>query len=190
MAEFLNSPARADTVRYNAYILMKQVTTRLSIPREHRAQIDGARTVTPEQIERVRSSFAKVAASQGQAAAMFYRRLFELEPSLRPLFRGDMTAQGARLMASLRHVVGALDRLERVLPALRKLGRRHAAHGVRPTTTLYSRAGAWHDVHQGDPARVDRRLRWSRVADDRGCRGRRRSRPDGLSGRLTRPGRL
>jgi nitric oxide dioxygenase len=111
---------------------MKQVTTRLSTAREDQAQIDGARTVTPEQIQRVRSTFAKVAASQGQAAAMFYRRLFELEPSLRPLFKGDMTAQGARLMASLRHVVGALDRLERVLPALRKLGRRHAAHGVRP----------------------------------------------------------
>jgi hemoglobin-like flavoprotein len=63
---------------------------------------------------------------------MFYCRLFELEPSLRRLFKGDMIAQGARLMASLRHVVGALDHLERVLPSLRELGRRHAAHGVRP----------------------------------------------------------
>jgi nitric oxide dioxygenase len=73
-----------------------------------------------------------MAATQGQAAAMFYRRLFELEPGLRPLFKGDMTAQGARLMAALRKVVGALDHLERVLPALRALGRRHAAYGIRP----------------------------------------------------------
>jgi hemoglobin-like flavoprotein len=102
------------------------------MPRDDQAQIDGARTVTPEQIQHVRSSFAKMAASQGQAAAMFYCRLFELEPSLRRLFKGDMIAQGARLMASLRHVVGALDHLERVLPSLRELGRRHAAHGVRP----------------------------------------------------------
>jgi hemoglobin-like flavoprotein len=43
-----------------------------------------------------------------------------------------MTVQGARLMAALREVVSALDHLDRVLPALRELGRRHAAHGVRP----------------------------------------------------------
>jgi hemoglobin-like flavoprotein len=90
------------------------------------------RAVTPEQIQRVRSSFARMAASQGQAAGLFYRRLFELEPSLRPLFKSDMKAQGARLMASLCDMVGALDQLERVLPALRELGRRHAAYGVRP----------------------------------------------------------
>jgi hemoglobin-like flavoprotein len=90
------------------------------------------RAVTPEQIQRVRSSFAKMAGSQGRAGALFYRRLFELEPGLRPLFRGDMKAQGARLMASLRDLVGALDQFERVLPAVCELGRRHAAYGVRP----------------------------------------------------------
>ena len=90
------------------------------------------RAVTPEQIHRVRSSFARIAATPGKAAWLFYRRLFELEPSLRPLFRADMRAQGARLMATLRDVVGSLDQLERVLPALRELGRRHAAYGVRP----------------------------------------------------------
>jgi hemoglobin-like flavoprotein len=90
------------------------------------------RAVTPEQIHRVRNSFATMAASQAQAAALFYRRLFELEPGLRPLFKRDMKAQGVRLMASLREMVGALDQLERVLPAVRELGRRHAAYGVRP----------------------------------------------------------
>ena len=35
-------------------------------------------------------------------------------------------------MGTLRDVVGALDQLERVLPVLRELGRRHAAYGVRP----------------------------------------------------------
>lgn len=88
--------------------------------------------MTPEQIQLVRSTFAKVAAIQDKAAALFYRRLFELDPSLRPLFKGDMTAQGARLMAALGGVVGSLDQLERVLPALRELGRRHGAYGVQP----------------------------------------------------------
>ena len=83
--------------------------------------------MTPEQIQLVRSSFAKVAAMQDEAAALFYRRLFELDPSLRPLFKGDITAQGAKLMTALEGVVGSLDQLPRLLPTLRELGRRHAA---------------------------------------------------------------
>ena len=88
--------------------------------------------MTPEQVQLVQDSFAKVAAIRDQAAALFYRRLFELDPGLRPLFKGAMTAQGARLMTALGGVVGSLDQLERILPALCALGRRHGAYGVRP----------------------------------------------------------
>jgi hemoglobin-like flavoprotein len=94
--------------------------------------IDGADAMTPEQAQLVKSSFAKVAATKEHAAALFYRRLFELDPSLRPLFKGDMAAQGAKLMAALSTVVASLDRLEKILPAVRDLGRRHATYGVRP----------------------------------------------------------
>jgi len=95
--------------------------------------------MTPEQIQTVRNTFAKVAAMKDEAAALFYRRLFELDPSLRPLFKVDMAGQGARLMTALAGVVGSLDQLERVLPALRALGRRHAAYGVR--TEHYATVG-------------------------------------------------
>jgi nitric oxide dioxygenase len=88
--------------------------------------------MTPEQVQLIRSSFAKVAPIKDQAAALFYGRLFELDPSLRPLFKGDMAAQGAKLMVALGAVVASLDRLARILPAIRQLGRQHAAYGVRP----------------------------------------------------------
>jgi len=88
--------------------------------------------MTPEQILLVRSSFAKVEALGGRAAALFYDRLFELDPSLKTLFRGDPAAQRAKLMAALRTVVGALDRLDQILPVVRALGRRHARYGVEP----------------------------------------------------------
>jgi nitric oxide dioxygenase len=90
------------------------------------------RAMTPEQIQLVRNTFANVAAIPDRAAALFYRRLFELDPGLRPLFQGDISAQGARLVAALAGVVGSLDQLERILPALCELGRRHASYGVRP----------------------------------------------------------
>jgi hemoglobin-like flavoprotein len=88
--------------------------------------------MTPEQVQLVKSSFANITPIKDQAAALFYRRLFELDPGLRSLFKGDMAAQGAKLMAALGGALASLDQLARVLPTVRELGRRHAAYGVRP----------------------------------------------------------
>jgi hemoglobin-like flavoprotein len=88
--------------------------------------------MTPAQIQLVKASFARIEALGDRAAALFYGRLFELDPDLRPLFRRDMTAQRAKLMAALGAVVGSLERLESILPLLRELARRHAGYGVRP----------------------------------------------------------
>jgi hemoglobin-like flavoprotein len=88
--------------------------------------------MTPAQIQLVKDSFVRIEAIRDQAAALFYERLFELEPALRPLFKRDMAAQRAKLMAALGAVVGSLDLLENVLPLVRQLGCRHGAYGVRP----------------------------------------------------------
>ena len=88
--------------------------------------------MTPEQVLLVQSGFAKVEALGDRTAALFYDRLFQLDPSLRPLFRGDPATQRAKLMAALRTVVGALDRHGELLPAVRDLGRRHAHYGIEP----------------------------------------------------------
>jgi nitric oxide dioxygenase len=87
--------------------------------------------VTPEQIARIRTSFAGVAPIAEDAAALFYARLFELDPELRPLFRGDLKAQGRALMGMIKVVVEGLDRLDQLVPAVQALGRRHAGYGVR-----------------------------------------------------------
>ena len=87
--------------------------------------------MTPEQIALVRASFAQVLPIADAAAALFYDRLFALDPSLRPLFRGDLAAQGRALMGMLRVAVHGLDRLDQLVPAVQTLGRRHAGYGVR-----------------------------------------------------------
>jgi hemoglobin-like flavoprotein len=79
----------------------------------------------------VKDSFRKVAPIADQAAALFYARLFELDPSLRPLFEGDMVAQGRKLMTMLATAVAALEQVDRLLPVLRQLGARHAGYGVQ-----------------------------------------------------------
>lgn len=87
--------------------------------------------MTPAQKTLVQQSFARVAPISEQAAAMFYGRLFELDPQLRPLFRGDMKEQGRKLMQMLAVAVNGLDRLEEIVPAVQALGRRHLGYGVQ-----------------------------------------------------------
>jgi hemoglobin-like flavoprotein len=87
--------------------------------------------MNPMQIELVQSSFAKVVPIADAAAALFYKRLFELDPSLRAMFRGDMKEQGQKLMTMIGSVVGNLKNLDRVVPGVRALGARHVAYGVR-----------------------------------------------------------
>jgi hemoglobin-like flavoprotein len=87
--------------------------------------------MTPEQIKAIQDSFAKVKPIAEQAAALFYGRLFETAPDVRPLFRGDMTEQGRKLMATLAVVVHGLDNLESILPAASALARRHVGYGVK-----------------------------------------------------------
>jgi len=89
--------------------------------------------MTPRQIELVRATFAQIAPIAPQAAAMFYARLFTLEPPLRRLFRGDLTEQGGKLMQVLGAAVAGLHKIEQLVPTLQELGRRHLAYGVVET---------------------------------------------------------
>jgi hemoglobin-like flavoprotein len=88
--------------------------------------------MTPEQITLVQSSFAKVEPIAATAAELFYARLFEIAPEVKPLFKGDMTEQGVKLMSMLGTVVRGLNRLDALVPAAQNLARAHVAYGVQP----------------------------------------------------------
>ena len=87
--------------------------------------------MTPHQVDLVQSSFAKVAPIAHAAAAMFYGRLFEISPEVKPLFHGDMVEQRRKLMTTLGVVVNGLKNLDAVLPAARALAVKHVAYGVK-----------------------------------------------------------
>lgn len=89
--------------------------------------------MTPEQTHLVQQSWAAVEPIADQAAVLFYDRLFELDPSLRSLFpASDLSGQRQKLMQTLAVAVHGLDRLDRLVPALEALGRRHAGYRVEP----------------------------------------------------------
>ena len=96
--------------------------------------------MTPEQKAMVQQTFAQVLPISEQAAAMFYARLFELDPSLRPLFKSDIREQGKKLMQMIGYCVAKLNALDEIVPGVMELGRKHAAYGVKPEA--YQTVGA------------------------------------------------
>jgi hemoglobin-like flavoprotein len=96
--------------------------------------------MTPEQVKLVQDSFAKVAPVADKAADLFYERLFSIAPEVRPLFPKDLSAQKKKLMQMLTVAVTNLHQVERIIPAVQELGRRHAGYGV--TLDHYESVGA------------------------------------------------
>lgn len=89
--------------------------------------------MTPEEITLVQESFKAVAPIKDKAAELFYDKLFELDPSLRPMFKPDMADQRAKLMATIGFAVASLRDLGALVPVVEKLGRDHVGYGVKPT---------------------------------------------------------
>ncbi len=83
-----------------------------------------------ETITLVQESWKEVSLISATAAPLFYKNLFLADPSLRPLFNGNMITQGLRLMQMIGAAVNKLDDLPTLVPILESLGKRHAGYGV------------------------------------------------------------
>ena len=86
--------------------------------------------MTPDQVTLVQESFKKVVPIADKAADLFYDRLFTIAPEVRSLFPTDLSEQKKKLMQVLATAVTNLHQVEKVLPAVEELGRRHVAYGV------------------------------------------------------------
>ena len=88
--------------------------------------------MTPEQIALVQGSFRQVTPMAARIADLFYGRLFELAPEVRPLFPDDLAEQKKKLMQMLGLAVTGLNSPETLLPAVVGLGERHSGYEVAP----------------------------------------------------------
>lgn len=86
--------------------------------------------MTPTEIALVQTSYARVAPIAETAADLFFRRLFEIAPHVRPMFPDDLADQKKKLMAMLGTAVAGLGHPDSMLQAVRALSRRHGASGV------------------------------------------------------------
>ena len=88
-------------------------------------------SMTPHQIELVQSTFRSVQPIGTTTAEIFYKRLFEIEPTASALFKGDMKQQGRKFMQVLAVTVGGLANLSPLVPLIQRLGLEHVSYGVR-----------------------------------------------------------
>ncbi len=86
--------------------------------------------MTPQQKYLIRKSFAALEPHGSIPGLVFYRRLFELDPSLRKLFKGDIEVQSAKLLDMLGVLISHLERTALLEAELRLMGQRHATYGV------------------------------------------------------------
>ncbi|MEO1257712.1 MAG: globin family protein [Bacteroidota bacterium] len=88
--------------------------------------------MTTDQIQLVQQSWKQVLPIAETAGTLFYNRLFEIAPEVRPLFGDDLKPQIAKLMGMLGMVVTNLTQLGTLVPKVEELGRRHGKYGVEP----------------------------------------------------------
>jgi nitric oxide dioxygenase len=87
--------------------------------------------MTPQQISLIQASWAAVVPIQDTAAGLFYQRLFTLDPSVKPMFKGDLQSQGKKLMQALGFIVNSLTKLDELVPVAQDMARRHVGYGVQ-----------------------------------------------------------
>jgi hemoglobin-like flavoprotein len=90
-----------------------------------------AMNMTLQQIGLVQSTFRNIEPMATMAAGIFYKRLFEIEPTTTALFKGDIKQQGQKFMQVLAVAVGGLSNVSTLVPMIQQLGLRHAGYGVR-----------------------------------------------------------
>ncbi len=89
--------------------------------------------MTPEKIALVQSSFKSVVPIADTAAKLFYGRLFEVAPEVKPMFdASNMEEQGKKLMKTLAVAVIGLSDLPAIVPIVQQLGVKHLDYGVEP----------------------------------------------------------
>ena len=87
--------------------------------------------LTAEQVNIIRDTWRSIGPISNMVPQIFYDRLFEIDPSTKPLFtKTNMPGQHVKLMEALELVAENANDLDSLTPALEDLGRRHVRYGV------------------------------------------------------------
>lgn len=89
--------------------------------------------MTTPQITLVKQTWSAVATLDPvTVGSLFYNRLFEIAPEVRPMFRGEIPEQSKKRLMMLHYVIQKLDSLDDIMAEVQHLARRHVGYGVQP----------------------------------------------------------
>jgi hemoglobin-like flavoprotein len=123
-------------------------------------------SMQPSDIALVQLTWEQVVPIADTAARLFYAKLFEMEPTLRFLFKQtDMAEQRKKLIQMITVAVRGLERLDELLPAIEAMGRRHSGYGViDPHYTTVGAALLWTlEEGLGDAFTPEARSAWTQT---------------------------
>ncbi len=123
--------------------------------------------MTPNQRARLRQTFEKLVPLPRRFGTAFYQRLFEIDPSLRGLFHGDLDRQASMLVNALTLAILHLAESGRVSRTVQELGERHAGYGIAPENfETFGDALTWTLEQQfGDEFDAEVRAAWREAYD-------------------------
>lgn len=87
--------------------------------------------MTRTEMKLVKSSFQQILPIADATAKLFYIKLFELDPDIEQLFKGDKTVQNNKFVCLIETVVHFIGDLDFLAPTLKALGARHADYHVK-----------------------------------------------------------
>lgn len=79
----------------------------------------------------IKSSFDQLVPVSNTFFFLFYNRLFETHPDLKPLFAASIDEQGPKLMVMLTILVRGMDHLPELTPKIEEMALRHVKYGVK-----------------------------------------------------------
>jgi hemoglobin-like flavoprotein len=120
-----------------------------------------------EQLQLVLQSLNAIQPLSDKISASFYQRLFEIEPAIQGLFKGDMKRQGSMFISTLSLAANGLSRIEDIKPAVQTLGERHFGYGVKPEYFQpFREAFIWAlEHHLGDQFNAEVKSAWTEAFD-------------------------
>ncbi len=87
--------------------------------------------MTLHQISLIKTTWQAAAANPELVGSLFYNRLFEIAPEVKPMFsRSTIQEQSKKLLAMLSYVISKLNKLEDITDEVAKLAERHVKYGV------------------------------------------------------------
>jgi hemoglobin-like flavoprotein len=123
---------------------LTQATSTVASAPQRRAAASAGPELTAHQKQLLRDTLARLAPASALVATLFYRRLVELDPSMRRQLKGPLKTQGRQFMGVLKLAILSLDDPERLQTTLNRLSkrRRRSTMGAGQCLT-FSRALSW-----------------------------------------------